>query len=85
MKAKTRQRRSQEQVCIYWNTLHLRQLEDMLLAVYELESAIGEPAANISGVQPAIRIKSLSCLLRILEVALEDIEAFITHLHHTRV
>ena len=50
---------------------HLRQLEDVLLAVYDLQPAARQPGTHIAGVEPAISIQDLCRLALILVVALE--------------
>ena len=51
---------------------HLSQLEDVLLAINDLESATREPCAHITSVQPALHIQHFPCFLLILEVPLEN-------------
>ena len=53
----------------------LRQFEDVLLAVDDLETAAREPQADIPGVQPAVRVQDLPCLLLVLVVSLEHCRA----------
>ena len=50
----------------------LRQLEDVLLAVDDLEAATRQPSSHIASVQPAILVQHLPSLLLILEVPLEN-------------
>ena len=57
--------------CLY-SSNHLCQLEDVLLAINDLESAAREPCAHITSVQPALHIQHFPCLLLILEVPLEN-------------
>ena len=51
---------------------YLRQLEDVLLAVDDLEPATRQPSSHIATVQPAILVQHLPSLLLILEVPLEN-------------
>ncbi len=51
---------------------HLSQLEDVLLAINDLESAARQPCADITGVQPALPIQHFPGLFLILEVPLEN-------------
>jgi len=59
---------------------HLSQLEDVLLAINDLESAARQPCAHITGVQPAILIQHLPSLFLILQVPLENDGASYTDL-----
>lgn len=50
----------------------LSQLENVLLAINDLESAARQPCAHITSVQPAIPIQYLPSLFLILQVPLEN-------------
>ena len=54
------------------NCNHLCQLENVLLAINDLESAARQPCAYITGVQPALPIQHFPSLFLILEVPLEN-------------
>lgn len=58
----------------------LRQLEDVLLAVHNLQRPLRCPAANVAGVQPPVRVQRLRRLLRHFVVATEHVGAFDAHL-----
>ena len=60
---------------------YLRQLEDILFAVNDLQAATRKPCAHVPGVQPALLVQALPGLLLILEVSLEDVGASHTDLH----
>ena len=49
---------------------HLREFEDVLGAVDDPEGAVGQPLADVSGMEPAVGVYSLPRLLRVLVVAL---------------
>ena len=57
--------------CLY-SCNHLCQLENVLLAINDLESAARQPCAHITGVQPAIPIQHFLSLFLILQVPLEN-------------
>ncbi len=59
----------------------LRELEEVLLAVNDLEAAVLHPATDIACVQPAILINGLPRILLILPVSLEDAGAAYADLH----
>ena len=64
-----------------WQPTHLREFEDVFLAVDDLECPIGQPSADVSRVEPAISVQDLPGLCLILVVALEHIgasEAYLT-------
>jgi len=54
------------------NVLALGKLEDVLLAVDDLERAVGLDLADIARVEPAVGVNGLARLLRLLVVALAD-------------
>ena len=51
---------------------HLGKLEDVFLAVYDLEAAPREPGAHIPSVHPTLLVQHLISLLLVLVVPLED-------------
>ena len=50
----------------------MREFEDVLLAVNDLELAARQPRADIAGVHPALAVEHLGRLLLRLEVALQS-------------
>ena len=59
---------------------YLRQFENVLLAINDLQDTIGQPSTYVSRMKPAICIKDLSCLLLVVVIAFEDIVALETDL-----
>ena len=57
------------------NVFALCELEDVLLAVDDLEVALGRPHANVAAVQPAFSVDGLGGLGRVLVVAREHVGA----------
>ena len=51
---------------------YLSQLEDVLFAVNDLESAAWQPGADIASVQPAVLVQHFPRLLLVLIVPFED-------------
>ena len=51
---------------------YLRELEDVFLAVDDLEALPGQPGAHIPGVEPPLLVDGLPRLLLVLVVPLED-------------
>ena len=60
--------------------LSLRELEDVLLAVDDLQAAAIIPQANVSRVEPAVSVEGLCCLVGHLIIAPEYAWATDTHL-----
>ena len=68
-----------QRICVFdlleRDVLALRQLEQVLLAVDDLQPALGVKEANVARVQPAVGIERLGCVLLVLVVAFEDVLA----------
>ncbi len=57
--------------CLY-SYNHLSQLENVFLAINDLQSAARQPCADITSVQPAIPVQHFPSLFLILQVPLEN-------------
>ena len=52
-------------------SVHLRQFEDVLFPVGDLEGSVGHPFPDVSRVQPSVLVQSLFRLLLVFKVAPE--------------
>lgn len=57
------------------NVLALAELDDVLHAVNDLQTASGVDLSDVAGVHPSIRVDGLGGILGVVEVALEDVGA----------
>ena len=62
------------------NVLALRQLEQILLSVNDLQAPVRQPHPDIARVEPALLVNGLARLFLVLQVALEDIGTLGTNL-----
>ena len=65
---------------VWCDILALRELEDVLLSVYDLKSTAWKELTNVTSVDPAVSINGISGLLRLSEVPLKSIVALVADL-----